>query len=182
MLVGALTDMLAIKVELEVWHKKYSRGFNASAFEEKVRHIIKLIGNGVKKALVYEVDKIIREAPCYSSFGPNHGNDYLAGRGIMIRYLGASEEKELTGVDLSENIRATFKAIWNTRDKSTNQFQPEFTTETNDMLYIEYFRKLWGLADNIRTWDLKKMKEQNKNGVCQAVGMDMLGAAIKNLQ
>jgi hypothetical protein len=181
MLVGALTDMFSVRNELEAWiaRKNIDPDFDPLAFEEKIRALIKLLGNGVKMALISDKDGIIREAPCFSSFGPNHGNDYLAGRGIMMRYLGAKEEKALLGVDLSENIMATADAIWQTRDTAKNQFQPEFTTLENDKLYIEQFRKLWGLADNIHEWDIKKMKEQNRQGVCQSIGFDALGAAIK---
>ncbi|MDX1286345.1 MAG: hypothetical protein R3182_15100, partial [Draconibacterium sp.] len=183
MLVGALTDMLAVKNELERWlfESKTNTDFDKTKFEKRVRSLIGLIGGGVKTALVGVIDKIIREAPCYCSFGPNHGNDYVAGRGIMIRYLGAEEEQKLIGVDLSENIKATINAIWNTRNASNNQFQPEFTTEENDKLYIDDFRKMWGFANELRIWDLKKMVEKNKNGVCQSVGLDYLGAAIKLL-
>ncbi len=183
MLVGALTDMLAIKNELAAWiaSNNINPGFDVVAFEKKVRHLIAMIGGGIKAALISEKDGIIREAPCASSFGPVHGNDYLAGRGIMMRYIGNSEEKALLGVDLSEQIKATAQAIWQTRNASNNQFQPEFTSAENDKLYIEQFRKLWGLADDIRKWDIDKMKEQNKFGVCQSIGLDALGAAIKML-
>jgi len=37
------------------------------------------------------------------------------------------------------------------------------------------------LADDVYKWDIEKMKEQNKYGVCQSVGLDALGAAIKLL-
>ena len=183
MLIGALTDMLAVRTELAGWLIKNSIDleFDIAAFETKIRTLIKLVGKGVKEALVGNQDGIIREAPCLSSFGPNHGNDYLAGRGIMMRYLGANEEKALLGVDLSDNIMATIDAIWQTRDMANNQFQPEFTTLENDKLYIEQFRKLWGLADDVHKWDIKKMKQQNKQGVCQSVGLDALGAAIRLL-
>jgi hypothetical protein len=183
MLVGALTDMLAVKDELGTWLSKNEKDpdFDKIIFEKRVRHVIALIGGGVQTALVGNADNIIREAPCYSSFGPVHGRDYLAGRGIMMRYLGAVEERQLIGVDLKDNIRKTAGAIWQTRDKINNQFQPEFTTEANDKLYIDQFRSLWGLADNIRIWDIQTMVEKNKNGVCQSVGLDMLGAAIKLL-
>jgi hypothetical protein len=97
----------------------------------------------------------------------------------MMRYLGASEERSLIGEDLSKNIKSTVAAIWDTRDATNNQFVPEFTSPENDNMYIEQFRKLWGIADEVYTWDLKKMKTQNKYGVCQSVGMDILGAAIK---
>lgn len=183
MLVGALTDMLAIKEELTSWIKtnNINPDFNADTFEKTLRQRIKQIGLGVKMALVGNTDHIIREAPCLSSFGPVHGNDYLAGRGIMMRYFGAEQEKSLIGVDLSNNISATVDAIWSTRDTSNNQFQPEFTSPENDQLYITQFKELWGLADEVYQWDLKKMKEQNKFGVCQSIGLDALGAAIKQL-
>ena len=183
MLVAALTDMLAVKNELAEWLKKNNidPAFNIADYETRIRSVILMIGNGVKSALISNNDGLIREAPCLSSFGPIHGNDYVAGRGIMMRYLGANEEKSLIGVDLSENVLATANAIWQTRDSSNNQFQPEFTTPENDKLYNEQFRKLWGLADDVHLWDLKKMKEQNKLAVCQAVGLDILGAAIRLL-
>jgi len=183
MLVGALTDMFQVRHELAGWLAKNNMDpdYDADAFGEKAKSYIKRIGNGVKSALISDVDGIIREAPCLSSFGPVHGNDYLAGRGIMMRYLGAEDEKNLLGVNLSKSIKLTLDAIWQTRDKSNNQFQPEFTSHEHDKLYIEQFRKLWGLADEVYKWDLKKMKEQNKNGVCQSIGLDALGAAIKLL-
>ena len=183
MLVAALTDMLVIRNELATWLKtnNLDTGFDVVTFEKRIRNLIILIGNGVKTALVSTKDGIIREAPCLSSFGPVHGNDYLAGRGIMMRYLGAPEERALLGVDLSENIIATVNAIWNTRDSSNNQFQPEFTNGENDKRYVEQFRSLWGLADDVHQWDISKMNEQNKQGVCQSIGLDALGAAIKLL-
>lgn len=181
MLVGALSDMLGFGKELEIWTTSQNSDlvFNRQEFEKKIDTYIRLIGGGVKNALVGSNDGIIREAPCLSSFGPVHGNDYLAGRGILMRYLGSSKERSLIGVDLSENIKSTIAAIWDTRDTSNNQFHPEFTTEENDKEYIKQFRQLWGIADDVHTWDLKKMKTQNKHGVCQSVGMDILGAAIK---
>ncbi len=74
---------------------------------------------------------------------------------------------------------ATVEAIWQTRDQSDNQFKPEFTTVENDKQYIGQFRRLWETADEVTKWNLEKMKEKNKLGVCQAIDMDALGAAIK---
>ena len=181
MLVAAFSDMLGFGRELEILNdsQNIDPNFNKAVFEEKIRKYISMIGKGVKEALVGPNDGIIREAPCLSSFGPVHGNDYLAGRGIMMRYLAAKEEKSLIGVHLSSNIKATVEAIWNTREITTNQFQPEFTLRENDTIFIKHFRNSWGIADDVYTWDLKKMKTMNKQGVCQSVGMDILGAAIK---
>ena len=49
---------------------------------------------------------------CCPSFGPEHGRDYLAGRGGMMRYLGNDEARKLIDVDLTENIEKTVHAIW----------------------------------------------------------------------
>lgn len=181
MIIAALTDMLAIRKELATWitTNNIDPHFNRSVFEKRIRSLIKLIGHGIKTALFSSKDGIVREAPCYSNFGPEFGNDYLAGRGIMLRYIGAAEEKSLLGVDLGKNILATAEAIWNTRDATTNQFKPEFTSNTNDKLYIHQFKKCWGMADNVLKWDIEKMNEQQKNGVCQSIGLDALGAAIR---
>jgi len=183
MLIAALTDMYLIRHELTDWltENNINNNFDTVAFEARILSLITQIGNGIQTALISNEDSIFREAPCLSSFGPNHGNDYLAGRGILIRYIGAKEEKKLLQVDLSDNIKATAEAIWQTRNTTNNQFKPEFTSPENDKRYIEYFQKLWGTADYIYEWDIEKMKEQNKLGVCQSIGLDALGAAIRCL-
>ena len=183
LIVAALTDMYLVRDQLSEWISKNNieTNFDKNEFGNRVRYIIQEIGKGIKTALVSEKDLIFREAPCLSSFGPAHGRDYLAGRGIMLRYIGAKEEKELLGIDINENINATVKAIWETRDKTNNQFQPEFTSRENDKNYISNFERLWGYADYVYKWDLNKMKEKNRFGVCQSIGLDALGAAIKSL-
>ncbi|SMO51936.1 hypothetical protein SAMN06265379_102189 [Saccharicrinis carchari] len=156
--------------------------FNVGEFEDRVSYHIKLIGNGVKTGLTGADDNIICEAPCLSSFGPNHGNDYLAGRGILVRYFGSPEAKELLDIDFKKNIVSTADAIWQTRKPSNNQFKPEFTSRQNDKAYIDKFRSLWALADEVYEWDIDRMKDQNKYGVCQSIGLDAFGAAIKYLK
>ncbi|WP_228237859.1 glycoside hydrolase family 76 protein [Allomuricauda sp. M10] len=181
MLLAALMDMHALGHEISTYVKKndIDPGFDEAVFKARVDSIIKKIGQGIKLALVGNKDGIIREAPCLSSFGPQHGNDYVAGRGILLRYIGATHENGLLGIDLHKTVLATLEAIWETRDKSNNQFPPEFTSVENDSSYVEQFKELWGLADNVHKWNLDKMKEQNRLGVCQAIGLDTLGAAIK---
>jgi hypothetical protein len=183
MLVAAISDMIAVKDELAGYIARHELDpdFDVDAFERKAAGIIRTIGTGVKNALVADVDGIIREAPCLSSFGHAHGRDYVAGRGIMMRYLGSEDIKPRLGVNLDQAVLSTVQAIWATRDKENNQFQPEYTTPGNDQIYVEQFRQLWGLADQVHTWDLTTMVEKNKNAVCQAVGMDLLGAAILTL-
>ncbi|WP_298554119.1 hypothetical protein [uncultured Algibacter sp.] len=182
MLIAALVDMLAIKNELSDYliENNIDPDFKIDDYESKLKKYIKLLGKGVKNAFVSNTDGIIREAPCLSSFGPKHGRDYLAGRGIMMRYLGQKEIDNLIDIDLAQNVSKTLNAIWETRDKSNNQFQPEFTTLENDKLYVKQFKQLWGLADEVYEWNLDMMKEKNKNGVCQSIGLDVLGAVIRN--
>ena len=184
MIIAALTDMYLVRHQLADWLAKSSLddSFDVVSFENRVLSLISQISNGINTALISKKDNIFREAPFLSSFGPNHGNDYLAGRGILIRYIGSQEEKKLLGVDFSENIKATTEAIWETRNKTNNQFQPEFTNLENDTLFVEQFRNVWGQADIVCKWDIQKMKEQNKQGVCQSIGLDALGAAIKLLK
>jgi hypothetical protein len=181
MMLQALTDMLAVKDELADWIavNNLNPDFNKDAFANHVRELIKTIGGGIKAALVSDIDGIIREAPFECSFGTEHGRDYLAGRGILMRYLGASEVNALLGVDFSENIKATAAAIWETRDRSNNQFQAEFTDAANDMLYIDHFRELWGIADDVLVWQTPY--EEEKLMVSQSIGLDALGAAIAGL-
>ena len=100
------------------------------------------------------VDGIIREAPCLSSFGPEHGRDYLAGRGIMMRYLGFGAGKIIAlGLTLMMQCRKQLKPSGKLEIQDNNQFQPEYTSAENDKLYVEQFRKLWGLADDVHKWE-----------------------------
>lgn len=184
MLVAAISDMIAVKDDLAAYIAKNNLDprFSVDEFETRASGIIRTIGHGVENALIADVDGIIREAPCLSSFGPVHGNDYLAGRGIMMRYFGSEEVKSRLEVNLDEAVLNTVQAIWITRNQENNQFQPEYTSEVNDKAYNEQFRKLCGLADDVHRWDLEKMHDDNRDAVCQSVGMDMLGAAIKTLK
>lgn len=180
MVLAALSDMLSIKNDLAAWitKNKIESDFKANVFEKKVIHYMALISEGIKTALISDKDHIIREAPFNSNFGPEFGNDYLAGRGIMMRYLGQLDKK-LTGVNFKKDIEITANAIWHTRNKSDNQFQPAFTGIADDKLFMQQFKEQWGFADNIFTWQIEKMNEQQKFGVCQSIGLDALSALIR---
>ncbi len=177
MLLAALTDMLALTDDLTEWIT--AAGMTPASFRSALRRTITLLGNGIAQGLIGPEDGIIREAPCRSSFGPAHGNDYLAGRGILMRYLGEPAVAAAAGFDVASAVSATANAIWAARDTATDQFTPEFTTPENDRKYIAHFRSLWGLADDVLTWDLQAMDEQQKHGVCQSIGLDALGAAMR---
>ncbi|MCU7552213.1 hypothetical protein OCK74_24050 [Chitinophagaceae bacterium LB-8] len=180
MLLAALTDMLAIKNNIADWLAKNKKeaDFNVKAFADKVNTYISLIAKGIKTTLISEKDNIIREAPLVANMGPEFGSDYLAGRGIMMRYLGTLN-KRTTGIDFKNNIKETANAIWQTRDASNNQFKPEYTNVENDKLYIQQFKNQWGSADNMLKWDIEKTNLQQRLGVCQSIGLDALGATIR---
>lgn len=182
MLLAALTDMLAIKNELAAWisKNKIDPSFSMEVFEKDANSYIILVSKGIKLALVGESDGLVREAPSLGNFGPEFGNDYLAGRGILMRWLG-SLKGNIGGIDLAKNIKATAAAIWQTRDVTTNQFQPEFTSPGNDMLYVAQFRKLAGMADDVQKWNIGAMNEKQKFGVCQSIGLDAFGAFINTM-
>ena len=183
MLLAALTDMLAIKNKLAEWIKrnKIDTDFTVVDFEKSIHNYIHLLTKGIQTALIANADLIIREAPFNANFGPEFGNDYLAGRGIMMRYLGKLSG-QMNPIDFSKNIKATAAAIWQTREAITNQFKPEFTSIENDKLYVTQYRKLTGIGDEVHKWQIETMNEQQKFGVCQSIGLDAFGAVINNLR
>ncbi len=179
MLLAALTDMLAIKNNLAAWVTKHKTesDFSGDDYEKRINHYLALLNKGIKTALVSDKDNIIREAPFTSNFGSEFGNDYLAGRGIMMRYLGTLQGGN-AHLNMQKCIEATADAIWQTRDTLNNQFQPEFTNSANDQIYLHQFKAQWGLADDVFKWQIENMNEQQKLGVCQSIGLDALGAVI----
>ena len=183
MLLAALTDMLAIKNNLADWirRKKIETGFSLVDFEKSLNNYINLLSKGIKAALIANADLIIREAPFNANLGPEFGNDYLAGRGIMMRYLGKLSG-QMNPIKFSKTLKATSAAIWQTREALTNQFKPEFTNIENDKLYVNQYRKLTGMGDDVHKWQIETMNEQQKFGVCQSIGLDAFGAVINNLK
>ena len=182
MLLAALIDMLAIKNNVETWviKNKIDQDFKVNDFENTVNTYIDLLSKGIEMALIGKADGIIREAPFHANFGPEFGNDYLAGRGIMMRYLGKAR-KQITHIDFSKSTKVTAGAIWQARDRKTNQFQAEFTQIENDIQYNNQYRKLTGFGDDVYKWSIDEMNEQQKWGVCQAIGLDAFGAVINSL-
>lgn len=180
MLLAALTDLLAVKDNLAAWivKTKTEPAFDEAMFESRLKSYIHAVSKGVKLALTGGADKVLREAPFQASFGPEFGNDYLAGRGILMRYLGKLPAT-LTGTDFRENIKATVKGIWQTRDQVNNQFQPEFTSAANDELYVAQFRKMVGAGDEVRKWQIAAMEGKQKFAVCQSIGLDAYGAYLE---
>jgi hypothetical protein len=180
MLLAALTEMSSIKDNLATWiaENKIDPNFHADEFAASIHKYISLLGRGIETTLFSEKDNIVREAPFKASMGPEFGNDYLPGRGIMLRYLGALDKK-ITGIDFTKHIEATAEAIWMTRDVKENQVLAEFTSPENDRLFIDQFRRNWGMADEIMKWQIANMNPQQKFAVCQSIGLDALGALVR---
>lgn len=147
MLIAALTELLSIKNDITAWITRthFDAGFKSDVFENSINHYLKSLAKGVKIGLTGNTDIIIREAPFKANFGPEFGNDYLAGRGILMRYLG--QLGNITaGINFNDTIKATAAAIWNTRNTDSNQFSPEFTSIESDELYARQYRKLTSLG------------------------------------
>ncbi len=181
MLVAALTDLLLLRKPLQrlVQERYPDETFVADTFSHDVEGYLRTLGRGIRQALVARADGLLREAPFTASFGPRHGNDYVAGRGILMRYLGDPQVRARVPHEMKEVLHRTARAIWTTRDTRNDQFTAEYTSPENDRLYIQQFRDLWGKADEVYRWELKHMDEQQKLGVCQAIGLDAFGAVMR---
>ncbi|WP_316801843.1 hypothetical protein [Pedobacter nototheniae] len=180
MVLAALCDLRSIKKDIYTWvtENKIDDKFKMTSFESSIENYILLIAKGIEQGLVGENDGVIREAPFTANFGAEFGNDYLAGRGIMMRYLGALDKK-IIKTDFYKSIKNTVEAIWAHRDLHNNQFTPEFTAVEEDKNYNKKFKSQFKSGDNVIKWDIEKMDKGQKAGVCQSIGMDALGALLR---
>lgn len=177
LILRALLDLIAIKEKLAEYYNRTHKDkiFDGEGFDTSVKAIIHSIVLGVKKGLIGESDSIFREAPCVQSFN-QYSSDYLAGRGILTRYLGVSEIKSLTGIDFSVNIAKTLEALLAKKDGKTNQFSIQITEEADDLEYVKQFDDLWGAADKSTKWNIPP--SIIVDGVSQSIGLDFLGKAL----
>jgi hypothetical protein len=120
-------------------------------------------------------DKILREAPFNSSFSDDP-NDYVAGRGVLLRYVSEASVREvMKSPYYPDGIAATAQAVWASRDQSNNQFHAGWTTGS-DTGFNETFRKAWGQGDVDVVWP--ESQAGMFDGVKQANGLDVLTAAL----
>jgi hypothetical protein len=178
LLLGALVGILQITSDLNSWAKSSNPpiNFDPVAFQNDVNGWIKTITMGVEQLLFGKTtDKVLREAPFNSSFSDDP-KDYVCGRGVLLRYL--SEVKPfLGGVNFDPNIVATAQAAWNSRDTTSNQFGANWNPQ-NDSSFNASFIKTWGYGDAGVSWPYGTSEAQPVSGILQAVGLDVLGAAI----
>jgi hypothetical protein len=181
LLVSALFDLLAIKQEFTKHnnHALPETPVDKLLEENNLKDLLQKVVLGIQKVLIDKSDGVIREAPCYGSFGPSFAIDYLGGRGVLVRYLDLSQVKALLGVDLSSSVMATVNALWNAKDATTHQFKSAYTSKEHDVAYSEQFRAAMGYSDQVSYWDIDPSKRALQYGICQAMGLDFISAALR---
>lgn len=182
LLIGGFLDLIACKDNLAKYALQYQPEwkFKQQDFETKITDVTKKLIHGVHKGMIGR-DGIFHEPPCGASYNMN-GNNYLAGRGILLRYMDLVAAKKLTGIDFKENILKTALAIWSTRDESSNQFIADFTPAQANIDFANQCGTLLGISDRATCWILDYEKPNEVEATCQGLGLDVLGAALKSEQ
>ena len=178
LLIGAFGDLIAYKDNLAKYALKEKLEFNLADFESKITSVTKKLIHGVQKGMIGN-DGIFHEPPCIASYNMN-GNDYLAGRGILLRYMDLEFVKKLTGIDFKDNILKTVCALWSTRDESNNQFIANFTPPQANVDFANQCGSLLGFSDRATCWILSHEKQNEVEAITQALGIDCLAAGAKN--
>ena len=173
LLIGGLLDLLILKDHLT--------GDINPNFHKEVREIAQKLVRGVQEAMIGSGDGLFHEPPCLSSYS-SYPIEYLGGRGILVRYMGVQDIKDLLGIDFdfTKNILQTITALWSTRDNASNQFQPEFASDQQNKDYFTQYKNLVGYADNDLSWGIDSADPKTLNGISQAVGLDFLGVALSS--
>ncbi len=179
LLIGAFGDLISYKDNLAKYAFQYQPKwrFNARDFEAKITNFTKKLIQGVHKGMIGN-DGIFHELACVASYNLN-GNDYLAGRGILLRYMDLEVVKKLTGIDFKDNILKTVFALWSTRDESNNQFREDFTPTQANLDFANQCGALLGISDRATCWILSHEKQNEVEAITQALGIDFLAAAAK---
>lgn len=129
---------------------------------------------GVRQLLFGANDAILREAPFEASFGDAYGPDYVAGRGILMRYLSEPSVRRVHRAPFApEAITATAAAVWNSRDARTGLFAADWSPG-NNAAFNQTFREKWGQGDVGVSW----RQGVGLDGVRQAAGLDVLTAMM----
>jgi len=150
--------------------------FDPDVFQNDVVAWIVTIVTGTRSLLFGAADNVLREPPFNSSF-VDDPKDYVCGRGVLLRYLSEAAVRPYLGDQFSIGIAATAKAVWNSRDTATKQFGADWNP-ANDAAFNEQFAKAWRFGDTEVSWPYGPDSGAPENGILQAVGLDVLGAAI----
>ncbi|NUP04535.1 MAG: hypothetical protein HOW73_00555 [Polyangiaceae bacterium] len=127
------------------------------------------------EALLFGADKVLREPPFTSSFGPTYAPDYVGGRGVMLRYVTEPVVAKVLGRPFNrDGVIATAQAAW--ASATSNQFGTQWA-RAGDAAYNQRFVEAWGTGHpGITEWSLDPTKYY---GVLQANGLDAMTAAIR---
>jgi hypothetical protein len=184
LVLAALAGMLKIKDELTPYVQAHiDPNFKKGAFQRHVITAIGQIATGTQKLLFGVDDGIVREAPFKAIMGPNFSTDYAGGRGVLVRCLALPEVKKALPHDVSfdDNLEATANAVCASRGPSPkHQVSDELGVGQSDTKFQTQFKELWKFGHVGEFWTFPQDQDQQepKNVVLQAVGLDVLGAAI----
>jgi len=168
LVLGALAGILQITDAL--------KAVDPSFDPNQVRAWIATIVTGTRSLLFDASDNVLREPPFNSAFGDDP-KDYVCGRGVLLRYLSEIAVQPYLGDQFSTGIAATAEAVWNGRDTTTDQFGADWNP-ANDSAFNQQFAKAWGDGDTDVSWPYGTNEDAPVNGILQAAGLDVLGAAI----
>ncbi len=146
-------------------------GFDAELVRWNCWHL----AYGAADILFSGTDRVLREPPFNSSFGPSYAADYVGGRGVMLRYATEAAVQKIIGAPFCpEGVKATAAAVWNSRE-APNQFTPLWNA-AGDAPFNNSFVDRWGSGSRAAlSWRLST----DISGVLQANGLDALTAAIR---
>lgn len=137
------------------------------------------IASGIEHFLFSTADDVLREAPFESAFGPAFANDYVGGRGVLLRYASEAAVRKVRTVPFNlVGVRATAAAVWNSRDPETNQFASLWNS-TGDAAFNACFVEGWGTGvPRALSWEIDA--PDALAGVLQGNGLDALTAGIRD--
>jgi hypothetical protein len=178
LVMTALIELTEITDDIAGWiaAENPSVRFGASVFRSEIDTWIESIATAVKLTLFSTPDQVLREAPFDSSF-IDDPKDYVCGRGVLLRYLAQIKDK-LPNVDLDKNILATAEAALGGTSNGANQFAANWTSTDSDLVFNMHFKSLWGYGNISSRWPSTINQSAIYNGILQALGLDVLGAAI----
>jgi hypothetical protein len=115
------------------------------------------------------------------SRGPGFPIDYAGGRGVLLRCLALPEVKQALpkGVNFDNNLKKTADRVCASLGPSpTYQVNATLGVHQPDTTFQSHFTQLWEFGDEGETWTFPQKEQALVDVVLQAVGLDVLGAAI----
>jgi hypothetical protein len=181
LVLAALAGMLQIQKELTQYVQAHiDPSFNQKKFQQDVITAISQIAIGTQKLLFGADDGIVREAPFPVLMQGTYSTDYASGRGVLVRCLALPEVKNKLPQRFSfdNNLTSTANAICTSTSLGPS---PTYQVSTNlgvrqpDTAFQKHFKEKWKFGHVGVSWPFSP---GDADVVLQAVGLDVLGAAI----